>query len=517
MKSRARRLGLTGQCRLQARCRELALAAPLLLGLGASVEAQVIGMVADNQTHQVTVFDANTNTVLGTVAIGPGRVVGDCSITPDQKLGFVTDFEGRIWVVDLTSSPPALAAGINPIAISNNALDTALTADGRYLLVCGNTTTTFDGQVSVVDVESRTEIETFDSVGYCASVDVCDDNSVLVGDAPMRVRRLVVDGNGGLTDTGDLLAFSDFPGNVHCAPGSATGLAVGGTDGFLQSFAIPGLQPLDVQPFGSVGYSAVINDAGDLVAGRASTEIRGFGYDAATGQFGASAFELSLYQVTGHSGLEQMALDPSNERLYVPVDGEIVVYDIHAQHVVTTIVSGSIARPTGICFSGSRDLDGDGVGNTADNCLTEPNRQQLDDDGDGLGDACDACPGDPLNDPDEDGACSLIDNCPGVANRDQEDEDDDASADACDNCVAVYNPDQADGDGDGIGDPCDLCLQVADLVAEDQIANGAFETGTLEGWMVQDSGVGEWVINDGSLDPWALEGRCRPSAVASMP
>lgn len=76
------------------------------------------------------------------------------------------------------------------------------------------------------------------------------------------------------------------------------------------------------------------------------------------------------------------------------------------------------------------DLDGDGIDNTQDNCLTDPNHEQTDTDGDGEGDACDDTPNGTADD-DSDGVVNLVDNCPGD-----------------------YNPDQADADGDGIGDAC---------------------------------------------------------------
>ena len=72
--------------------------------------AQNIGMVADDSTASVTVFDADTDTVLGTVALPTGPAIGDCSITADRTLGFVTNFTGNVFVIDLTTVPPALGS-----------------------------------------------------------------------------------------------------------------------------------------------------------------------------------------------------------------------------------------------------------------------------------------------------------------------------------------------------------------------------------------------------------------------
>ena len=97
------------------------------------------------------------------------------------------------------------------------------------------------------------------------------------------------------------------------------------------------------------------------------------------------------------------------------------------------------------------DSDGDGLGDSEDNCPLDHNADQADADGDGLGDACD--------------------NCPENANPDQADSDGDGIGDACsvivdsdgdgvedgnDNCPFTANPDQADADGNGVGDACDL-------------------------------------------------------------
>lgn len=126
------------------------------------------------------------------------------------------------------------------------------------------------------------------------------------------------------------------------------------------------------------------------------------------------------------------------------------------------------------------DTDGDGVGDSSDNCPTVPNGpaetsvpgvgNQLDTDGDGLGDACDSWPGDPNNDRDGDGVPEPDDNCPHTPNPEQSDVDDDGAGDPCDidadadglsnqddNCWTVANPDQLDVDLDRTGNACDNC------------------------------------------------------------
>src|SRR4029450_5868027 len=90
-------------------------------------------------------------------------------------------------------------------------------------------------------------------------------------------------------------------------------------------------------------------------------------------------------------GIDQMAIEPTNERLYVPVAGGVAVYSLATGNLLTTITDDAIVRPTGICFPDSDDPDGDGVRTPEDNCLRVANPDQLDQEEDGVGDACGKC------------------------------------------------------------------------------------------------------------------------------
>ena len=114
------------------------------------------------------------------------------------------------------------------------------------------------------------------------------------------------------------------------------------------------------------------------------------------------------------------------------------------------------------CFTSEPpDTDEDGIPDTADNCPSIANNDQLDQDNDNIGDVCDS-------DIDGDGVLNAVDNCPVFANADQADADNDGVGDVCDgdddndsvndeadNCPLTPNTDQADSDNDGVGDVCD--------------------------------------------------------------
>jgi DNA-binding beta-propeller fold protein YncE len=350
----------------------------LLLAAGRPARTAVIpnlGLVADD-THQVTRFDADTLASTGSLALPGPRpdATGDPVILADQSLGFVTDYGSRVWVIDMTGPAPVLAAGTNPIPISNPGEDLALTADQKYLLVCDG-----DGDfpLSVVDIAARAEIGTFAVPNGVNSVDVRSDGSVLITSFfGNRVRRLAIDGAGTLTDTGESLGVY-FPENVYHAPGNAAGIVVG-RFGFITSFTIPGLTQVDTRTVGDVedfAMAGAFTPDGTRFFVRTSFTLQAWDFDPATGALAAApAFTIPLGFAEPYYGIDQVAVHPNGTRVYVGNGGSsnaVLVFDTATGAPVGPIVApGGIVSPTGIyivraqgSISGTKydDLNGDGI------------------------------------------------------------------------------------------------------------------------------------------------------------
>jgi hypothetical protein len=332
----------------------------LTMVMSSRVDARTVGVVADDQSRKVVMFDADANIVLGSVQLPPGgQGTGDCAMTGDGTTAFVTDFTSRLWVIDLTTSPPSLAAGTNPILISNYGEDIGVTPDQKYLVVSDG----YASQpLSVVDIANRVEVSTMALAPDWNSVDVASDGSVLATSVTTGlVYRLTVDATGHLTDTGETL-FSGAPGfdvgpnNVFASPQAHSGVVINRSLCQMRSFTIPGLTLVSITTVSGgsgLGLCGVVNPAGNRVYARSNPGlVEAFPFDAQTGQMGDSTlFTISISTAQSFFGMDQMAIHPDGSRLYVPQPNALNVYDAATGALVASITDPGLIAPTGVCFA----------------------------------------------------------------------------------------------------------------------------------------------------------------------
>src|SRR5262249_45673216 len=146
--------------------------------------------------------------------------------TSNQSLAFASRSDG-IWVVDLKLSPPALAAGLNPIPAPTGmpfVEDLSLTRDDRFLVA---TDGSLASPIAFIDTATRGVVATTNVLPDHNSIEVCDNGSVLVtSNTTNVVRRLTIGAAGAITDTGQTLSVTGKPTNTACASGSAVAVAV---------------------------------------------------------------------------------------------------------------------------------------------------------------------------------------------------------------------------------------------------------------------------------------------------
>lgn len=471
------------------------------------------GMVMDDFGHSAVVFDPDTLGVRGAVPAGEySGLVGDCAITADARWGLSSDFYYRAWVTDLKSSPPRPADGTHVIYVSYPGEDVSLSPDERFLLVCSGSEL-YRG-IAVIDLASRRQVGTYFDGTECSSLEACADGSVLVTSWHGNyVRRLLIDEIGRLTDTGEALTVEN-PQNASCAPDSHTGIVLGYAERTVTSFQLHGMVFASQRTITTNSpVSAAFSPDGGRVYVRSLSGIDAFVYDPGTGLFGPTLFRTFAGTVQAYFGVEQLGIDRTGTRLFVPETSQVRVLDALNGTPVGVMTHPSIISATGICFPAPHDGDHDGLPDLYEHAHgTDPTAP--DTDGDGLKDGFEVANGfDPLVageahlDPDGDGLDNLGEQAAGSDPHDADsdhdglddgrevnvigsspispDTDGDAQGDASDNCPTVANPGQGDtvhpnGRGDACDDPdldriadaVDVCPDVSDPGQQDSDHDG---------------------------------------------
>jgi len=317
----------------------LPLVAPL------AVAQQSLGMYWDDIRH-VVVFDADTDVLLGSLLLSANDC-SDCVLLADLSLGFAVNSTGQVWVIDLTTPSPTLASGTNPIPVSARGGDLALSPDQRYLIVTGNSPT----PTSVVDLATRTEIGTYTFGIGVSSAEVASDGSVLASHfVSTSVRRLMLDGFGNLSDTGELLNTSSSPFNCIVAPGGQFGVAVLFLNARVVSFEIQGMTSVDEQLLVPIlsGVGLALGPAGDAlytVSGLdPSVVVQRFGYDPSTGLIENDP--VWTRALSGDpscvSGGERLAVHPDGSKVYVSPFGSnaLSILDTASGSVLGSLPAG---------------------------------------------------------------------------------------------------------------------------------------------------------------------------------
>lgn len=219
----------------------------LLLVVGCT-SYRTAGLIVNADSNDVIVFDPPSSTILGSVALptDSNPVIRPATISRNGAVGFVA-VDSLIYLIDMKADPPTLLEGTtNPITLTiQPIIDLVAVPNGLFLLAAGN------DFISVFTTLNPWEIRTFDpGNGVILSIDACDNGAtVLVGMSGFPggvVKKLFVDENGTLSDSGESVSTPKTIQNAYCTPGSEVGIMVtGGWDADVQSFTLPNMSAVD--------------------------------------------------------------------------------------------------------------------------------------------------------------------------------------------------------------------------------------------------------------------------------
>lgn len=330
-----------------------AVLAATCLYAGSSFSAS-LGLLTDNQTDQLHLFDAGTGSVIASLQGSPGRINGDCALSSDETTGFTSNAGRNISVFRFIATTRERTAEVSSIAISNAGVDLSLSPDGHYLVSVG--AGNIDEPLSIVDTVSQREVATSGEFLDNTSAEFCDDGTLLLTttyghsfarpyDNAIYDARL---GPGGqLQLAGSRLSSGAMPSNSSCAPGSRAGVLLDREAG-LTSFTLPGIRKAGfVRLQGGTAVAAVFNRSGDRLYVRTSYSVEAFDFNPYDGTMRADWIQKAPFSAE-YFGIDQIAIDPADGNLYVDGGNMLLILDPDSGDQLGRVSAGDA---TGVCFA----------------------------------------------------------------------------------------------------------------------------------------------------------------------
>lgn len=316
--------------------------------------AAALGLLTDNQTEELHLFDAGTGSVIASVQGNPGRINGDCALSGDESTGFTSNAGRNISVFRFFATATGRAAEVSSIAISNAGVDLSLSPDGRYLVSVG--AGNIDEPLSIIDTASQREVATSGEFLDNTSVEFCDDGTLLLTTTYGRTFARPFDnaiyearlGPGGeLELSGGRLSSGATPSNGSCAPGSRTGVLLDREAG-LTSFTLPGVRKADFAHLqGGTAVAAVFSSGGDRLYVRTSYSVEAFDFNPLDGTMQADWVRKVPFSAE-YFGIDQIAVDPAEGNLYVDGGSMLLILDPDSGNPLGRVSAGDA---TGVCFA----------------------------------------------------------------------------------------------------------------------------------------------------------------------
>jgi len=316
--------------------------------------ASALGLLTDNETHKIHLFDAGTGSVIASLQGNLGRISGDCALSRDETTGFTSNAGRNISVFSFSSAATGRTAEVSSIEISNAGVDLSLSPDGRYLVSVG--AGNIDEPLSIVDTASQREVSTNGEFLDNTSAEFCDDGTLLLtttyGHSFARpydnaIYDARLDPGGELQLNGSRLSSGATPSNSSCAPGSGAGVLLDREAG-LTSFTLPGIRKADfAQLQGGTAIAAVFNRSGDRLYVRTTYSVEAFDFNPLNGMMQADWVQKVPFSAE-YFGIDQIAIDPADGKLYVDGGSVLLILDPDNGNQLGRVSAGDA---TGVCFA----------------------------------------------------------------------------------------------------------------------------------------------------------------------
>jgi len=302
------------------------------------------GIIADNTNQRASIFDTDTLEVMQQIPLQAD--VLDVAITKDCRSAVVTSFFSKTMFQICLCERPARVAGsaVSPTFLE----DVDLTPDGRYAL-------SVDGSAANQDIVSyslkrNAFVSTLPTSAQAVAISPVTGELVLTAEYfSTNVHRFTVDRSGALADSGQEFPAGSSPINLNFSPDGFFAFVANLPSGIsVLSTLIPGSVALiSSAATTSQPQSMVVSSDGRHLFVLGLTNVDIFSFDPVAGNLTLeNSFSHGLNIVT-YFGVDQVALDPSQTRLFISAVGQVAVFTTYG--LPLGVVSGA-SGPGGLAI-----------------------------------------------------------------------------------------------------------------------------------------------------------------------
>lgn len=281
------------------------------------------GVVADFSAGRVSIFDTDTLKLLQHIPLEADVI--DVALTSDCQRAVVTSFNSKtMFQVDLSECPAKVVGSATTTTFLE---DVQITPNDMFAL-------SVDGSAENQNIVSyslkRNAFVSMlaTSAQAVAISPMCDGLVLTAVSSANSVRRFMINCCGELQDTGEQFPAGLSPINVNFSPNGNFAFVVdfAGTVSVLSTINPDDISLISTIPASSQPQSMAVSRDGRHLFVLGSSNVDIFTFDPVSGSLALARSFAHGLQITSFFGVDQIALDPSETRLFISATGQVTVF-----------------------------------------------------------------------------------------------------------------------------------------------------------------------------------------------
>lgn len=281
------------------------------------------GVIADYSARRVSIFDTDTLALLQHIPLEADVI--DVALTSDCLRAIVTSFNSKtIFQIDVSERPAKVAGSATTATFLE---DVQITPDDMFAL-------SVDGSAANQNIVSyslreNTFVSTLATNAQAVAISPACDGLVLTAvTSANSVRRFMINRCGDLKDTGQQFPAGPNPININFSPNGNFAFVIDfdGAVSVLSTVIPDNISLISTIPTSNQPQSMAISRDGRHLFVLGSSNVDIFTFDPVSGTLALARSFVHGLQITSFFGVDQIALDPSETRLFISATGQLAVF-----------------------------------------------------------------------------------------------------------------------------------------------------------------------------------------------